>query len=91
MESIKVFYREVSYFLTLDSGGPLFRFIDGKFVLYGLTSFGIPDPRFKFTPSIFTKVSYFKDWIGKTVKENTVKPTAEEIARSSAEAVGEIF
>lgn len=69
-------------------GGPLFRFINGKFILYGLTSWGVPDPRVK-GPSVFTKIAYFTPWIKKVVDENTRKLTAEDIAKSSAEAVGE--
>ena len=48
-----------------DSGGPLSCRVNGKWKLAGVTSWGVAncDPAY---PSIYTKVSYYLDWIKKT-------------------------
>jgi len=59
-----------------DSGGPLFVSTDEGYVLIGLTSFGHPDCS-KGHPTIFTRISYFVDWIESVVGK--LESTAYEI------------
>ncbi|XP_012055547.1 PREDICTED: trypsin-1-like [Atta cephalotes] len=46
-----------------DSGGPLFKIIDGKPILVGIVSWGMIPCGIRGAPSIYTRVSKFNNWI----------------------------
>lgn len=56
------------YFVKGDSGGPLVSKDGLKWVLHGLTSWGLGDgcghPR---TPGVYTRVAHFLDWIEEVI------------------------
>ena len=49
-------------FLKGDSGGPLICDVDGKPVLYGVTSWGFGCAK-KNSPGVWAKVTEYVDWI----------------------------
>ena len=59
-----------------DSGGPLFRFIGGKFILYGLASWVVNNPRI-IAPSCFTRIGAFSKWIKDTITNEEPKDSTE--------------
>lgn len=46
-----------------DSGGPLACNVNGQWYLAGATSWGISGCTTRGYPSVYTRVSYFRDWI----------------------------
>ena len=58
-------------FLKGDSGGALVsKTEDDKYVIVGIVSWGLPACGAEGSPDVFTKVSFFVDWIKKTMKNN---------------------
>lgn len=53
-----------------DSGGPLTYKLDGKLVLVGVVSFASTENCID-DPQGFTRVAYFRDWIEKTISNNS--------------------
>ncbi|XP_011063330.1 PREDICTED: polyserase-2-like [Acromyrmex echinatior] len=51
-----------------DSGGPLFKIINGKPVLVGIVSWGMIPCGFRGAPSVYTKVSNFNKWIAQKMR-----------------------
>nr|XP_042134585.1 putative serine protease 47 isoform X1 [Peromyscus maniculatus bairdii] len=61
-----------------DSGGPLICYQTSAWVLVGLASWGL-DCRHPIYPSVFTRVTYFTDWISQ-VKGLTPLPESESVS-----------
>ena len=56
--------RKFLFCMKGDSGGPLFCENDnGDYVLQGIVSWGMRPCAQEQYPSVFTRVSYFRDWI----------------------------
>ena len=61
-----------------DSGGPLFYTKDNAASLAGIVSKGPKKCGHK-TPSVYTDVHHYKDWINENIKENHHFPTCKEV------------
>ncbi len=53
-----------------DSGSSLFRLINEKFIQFGITSWGKPQCDSDGYQSVFTRVSYYSDWIRNKIDNN---------------------
>lgn len=55
-----------------DSGSPVFTKVNGQIKQVGLVSFGDPDICYQ-TSNVLTRISYYNDWIQKTMTLNAMK------------------
>ena len=62
-----------------DSGGPIVYFADGKWTVYGVTSYASVDDKGKCipsNPSFFSSVPYYLDFINSFLSSTTTKPNS---------------
>ncbi|CAF4231175.1 unnamed protein product [Rotaria sordida] len=55
---------------SADSGGPIFQWIGDRWQQVGITSYGHGGCLFESGQAVFTRISYFNDWINLHISEN---------------------